>query len=116
VLLVHHTGKDLSQRGTSRKEDVLDTSMALQWPSGYDASQGLRFEVHIKKARGFFGDDAKSFEASYSDGSWSRGEITIDKSDETVRSLLAKGKSYRAIEEMTGVSKSAIGRLSKTVH
>ena len=30
VLLIHHAGKGGGQRGTSRKEDVLDTVMSLK--------------------------------------------------------------------------------------
>ena len=35
VLIVHHAGKGGQQRGTSRREDVLDTSIALRRPSDY---------------------------------------------------------------------------------
>jgi len=33
VLIVHHAGKRGGQRGTSRREDVLDTSFSLRQPS-----------------------------------------------------------------------------------
>jgi hypothetical protein len=63
VLFIHHSGKGGAQRGTSRREDVLDTVIGLRKPADYSPQQGARFEVHIEKARGFFGDDAKSFDA-----------------------------------------------------
>lgn len=63
VLFIHHSGKDGRQRGTSRREDVLDTVIALKQPGIYDPAQGAVFEVHFEKARGFAGDDAKPFEA-----------------------------------------------------
>ena len=63
VLFIHHSGKDGRQRGTSRREDVLDTVIALKQPGTYDPEQGAVFEVHFEKARGFAGDDAKPFEA-----------------------------------------------------
>src|SRR6185503_10347630 len=50
VLIVHHAGKGGQQRGTSRREDVLDTSISLLIPADYQASQGARFEVHLEKA------------------------------------------------------------------
>jgi len=59
VLFVHHSGKGGGQRGTSRKEDVLDTVIALRRPTDYAPEQGARFEIHFEKARGLFGDDAK---------------------------------------------------------
>jgi len=63
TLIVHHSGKGGQQRGTSKKEDILDTVIALRRPEDYEAGQGARFEVHFEKARGFTGLDAVSFEA-----------------------------------------------------
>jgi DNA-binding CsgD family transcriptional regulator len=62
VLLIHHSGKGGTQRGTSKKEDVLDTVITLERTKDYDSSQGARFNVKFEKNRGFFGDDAKAFE------------------------------------------------------
>lgn len=63
VLFVHHSGKGGAQRGTSRREDVLDTVIGLRKPVDYCPEQGAHFEVHVEKARGFYGDEAKSFDA-----------------------------------------------------
>src|SRR5262249_20731690 len=35
VLIIHHAGKGGEQRGTSRREDVLDTSISLRRPADY---------------------------------------------------------------------------------
>jgi hypothetical protein len=64
TLIVHHSGKGGQQRGTSRREDVLDTVISLRRPEGYEAPEGARFEVHFEKSRGFTGGDAIPFEAS----------------------------------------------------
>src|SRR6516165_814345 len=40
VLLVHHAGKGGQQRGTSRREDVLDMVLALRRPSDYEPKDG----------------------------------------------------------------------------
>jgi putative DNA primase/helicase len=64
TLIVHHSGKGGQQRGTSRREDVLDTVISLRRPDGYDPTEGARFEVHYEKSRGFTGADAIPFEAS----------------------------------------------------
>jgi len=54
------------QRGTSRREDVLDTVIALRRPVDYKPDQGAVFEIHFEKARGIYGDDVQSIEATLS--------------------------------------------------
>ena len=67
VLLIHHAGVNGRQRGTSRREDALDTVIALRRPEDYSAEQGARFEVHFEKLRNRVdGDGAVSFEARLS--------------------------------------------------
>jgi putative DNA primase/helicase len=51
VLLIHHAGTNGRQRGTSRREDALDTIIALRRPDDYSPEQGARFEVHFEKLR-----------------------------------------------------------------
>jgi AAA domain len=110
VLLVHHAGKGGGQRGTSRKEDVLDTVISLSRPPGYSATEGARFEVRFTKNRGFWGRNAEPFEARFSDGRWTTAEIVAEDSDEALAALRAQGLTIRQIAERTGVSKSEVGR------
>ena len=63
VLIVHHQGKNGDQRGTSAKEDILDTVISLVRPKDYKPCQGARVEVYYTKARHFTGKDAMPFEA-----------------------------------------------------
>jgi len=63
VLLLHHDGKGGQQRGTSRREDILDVVIGLRHPPDYEPSQGARFEVRFDKARGLHGDAVAPFEA-----------------------------------------------------
>jgi putative DNA primase/helicase len=51
VLLIHHAGVNGRQRGTSRREDALDTVIALRRPEDYSPDQGARFEIHFEKLR-----------------------------------------------------------------
>jgi putative DNA primase/helicase len=113
VLIIHHAGKGGGQRGTSRKEDVLDSVISLRRPINYDASEGARFEVHFTKSRGFFGDDARPFEAQLVDGKWYVNDIVADDSDETITQLHENGMSIRDIAERFGMSKSAVDRKLK---
>lgn len=68
VLFLHHAGKNKSQRGTSRREDLLDTVVTLKHPADYDPSEGLRCEVHFEKTRAMLGDEAKPFEVRLESG------------------------------------------------
>jgi hypothetical protein len=113
VLLVHHAGKGGGQRGTSRKEDVLDTVVSLALPPGYSATEGARFEVRFTKSRGFWGADAEPFEARFAEGKWTTAAIVADDSDEALAALRAEGLSYRGIEKRTGLSKSEVARRLK---
>ena len=87
VLFIHHAGKNGGQRGTSKKEDILNTVIALRRPPDYDASQGARFEVHYEKARGFYGNDAEPFEAWLKDGQWQIGDVTPADDDASLLAL-----------------------------
>ena len=113
VLVVHHAGKGGGQRGTSRKEDTLDTVVSLTRPPGYEASEGARFEVRFTKSRGFWGVDAEPFEARFADGVWSTSEIVAEDSDAALAALQAEGLSIRDIAERSGLPKSTVARRLK---
>lgn len=53
--LVAHAGRSENPRGTSKREDVLDTIIQLKRPSDYEAQEGARFEVRVVKGRGLYG-------------------------------------------------------------
>ena len=116
VLFVHHTGKGGLQRGTSRREDVLDTVIGLRRPSDYTPDQGARFEVHFEKARGFHGDDARTFEAKYEERNgaamWMRTEIADVEIDRVVDAL-KEGMSLRGVANELQMHRSKVERLKK---
>ena len=49
VLFIHHAGKGGNQRGTSKREDILDTVIALKRPDDYKPKEGAVFQVYLKK-------------------------------------------------------------------
>ncbi|HEX2528686.1 MAG TPA: AAA family ATPase [Geminicoccus sp.] len=116
VLFVHHAGKGGQQRGTSRREDVLDTVIALRRPDDYEPQQGARFEVHLEKARGIAGDEAQPFEATLTVrggvADWTT-MILEDAKAKRVLDLHAEGLSIRDIAKETGLSKSTVARMVK---
>ena len=117
VLLVHHAGKGGQQRGTSRREDVLDIVLALRQPSDYEAKDGARFEIHIEKARGLFGEDTEPFEAQLrSDAAgmplWSWKPVRDAEFGRAV-ALFNDGISAGDAAEALGVSRATAYRLRK---
>jgi hypothetical protein len=63
VLFIHHAGKGGQQRGTSKREDLLDVVISLRLPPDYDPVNGACFEVHFEKARHLRGDEVSPIEA-----------------------------------------------------
>ena len=108
VLIVHHSGKGGQQRGTSRREDVLDTVIALRRPSDYAPDQGARFEVHLEKARGIYGDDTLPFEASLltvnGAAAWTTKPL-VDVEKNRVIDRLRAGLSAREVAEEIGLTR-----------
>jgi len=117
VIFIHHAGKSGQQRGTSKKEDVLDTVIVLKKPKDWSASDGARFEVHYEKNRGFEGDEAKPFEARLVTNAngvaeWIYKGIEGTNKDEALK-LYEEGLSMTDIAKEVGVDKSTVSRWIK---
>jgi putative DNA primase/helicase len=116
VVILHHAGKGGTQRGTSRREDVLDTVIVLRRPEDYSPEQGARFEVHFEKTRGFYGNDAQPFEARYEvqdhAAVWTRVEIS-DADRARVVAAVKDGMSIREAADHLGMHKSKVERLRR---
>lgn len=117
VLFVHHSGKGGAQRGTSRREDVLDTSIALRRPVDYEPDQGAVFEIHFEKARGIHGEDVKSIEATlvtddHGHMIWRTRTVENSTFDRVV-ALLNEGMSQNDIATELGINKSSVSRHAK---
>jgi hypothetical protein len=117
ALLVHHDGKNETQRGTSRREDNLDTVFHLKKPRNYKASDGARFVVHFKKHRGFYGSDAEPFEAALTETEhgaleWSLTDIE-DALTVQVVELLNDGCSVSEIAKELAIGRATVDRHKK---
>ena len=117
VLFIHHSGKNGEQRGTSRREDVLDTVISLKQPGDYTPDKGACFEIHFEKARGLYGDDTKPVEVMLTTGEddsqiWAIKELE-QSTAEKVAALLNEGVEQRDIAEMIGISKGAVSKAKK---
>jgi hypothetical protein len=112
MLLVHHANKQGDQRGTNRREDVLDLVLALRRPDDYAAREGARMEIHFEKARGLYGDAVEPIEARFEtdgrDGGgahWTWGPARSDKLTQLV-ALLKEGLNPNQAARTLGISKS----------
>lgn len=117
VLIVHHANKNGSQRGTSRKEDVLDTVIELRGRTGDDHENGASFEVHYSKSRHFYGNDAKPFILSFlknqeGNSGWVEQEYESKLITEVQR-LKDEGLTQRETAEELKVSLSRVNRILK---
>lgn len=116
VLFMHHSGKSGQQRGTSRKEDILNVVINLKHPAEYSPEMGATFEVHFEKGRELFGEQTKAFVAKlFSDEDIHKWEITdIEESHyEQVVMKTNLGLSPGEIAAEIGLTKSTISRHQK---
>lgn len=117
VLFIHHAGKGGQQRGTSRREDVLDTVILLKRPTDYTPEQGARFEVHFEKARGIHGEDVQPIEARLitdADGRLTWSTQTLDDTlKDRITTMLQDGMSQADIARDLGVNRSTVCRWAK---
>jgi putative DNA primase/helicase len=119
VMLVHHAGTNGRQRGTSRREDALDTVIALRRPEDYSPEQGARFEIHFEKLRNRVdAAGALPFEArieSVNAGGqrsirWACSDLKPPMLKQAAE-LFSEGMTVREVAAALRISKSEAGRL-----
>jgi putative DNA primase/helicase len=114
VLLVHHAGTNGRQRGTSRREDALDTVIALRRPEDYSPERGARFEIYYEKLRNRVDGDAAPFEAKLETSEpgirWSDCDLRPPILKQAT-ALFQDGLSVREVAGALRVSKTEAGRL-----
>ncbi len=120
VLFIHHAGKGGHQRGTSKREDILDTVIALKRPENYKPKDGAVFEIHFEKARGFLGADAQPFEAQLiaklnEPPQWVTRPLPDSTYDQIIH-LANQGCSQKEIASQTHLHKSNVSRHIKRAY
>jgi putative DNA primase/helicase len=107
------------QRGTSRREDALDTVIALRRPADYSPEEGARFEVHVEKARTLAGEGALPFEAAVEPFvaeaglpgiRWVARDLKPPIFQQAAE-LFAQGASVREVKQALRISHGEAGRL-----
>ena len=114
VLFVHHAGKGGNQRGTSKREDVLDTVINLKRPIDYNPSEGASFEVHFEKTRGFSGEDAEPLSCrlgydQHNNPAWLYSRLEDSTFDKVV-TLINEGLTQAEIASELDINKSNVSR------
>ncbi len=115
VVFVHHSGKGGGQRGSSKREDVLDVVIHLRRPERYAPDQGARFEISFEKFRNIFGEDVLPIEAALShtpEGvtAWEWKPVRAPL-DAEVEVLAKEGYTQREIARRQGVSAATVNRV-----
>lgn len=119
TVLVHHAGKGGQQRGTSGREDSLDTVIQLSPPSDYDPREGCHFELRFTKSRSVTGEDVASLDVKLEN---QEGQLVwtyqpVERSvQERVRRLVEDGEtSPSAIAEELNITKGYASKLVRKV-
>jgi len=119
VVLIHHAGKNGQQRGTSKREDLLDVVIALRRPQDHSPQHGARFEVHFEKARHLFGADVEPFEAALStdaNGNQQWASRSLEGTlDARLIELGALGLSVTDMAKELGCSKGTVSKHIKSM-
>lgn len=113
ILFIHHAGKGGNQRGTSKREDILDTVIVLKRPDDYNPKDGAIFQIHFEKSRGFMGEDAESLEAQLISKNESQEWVirpTAESSYDQVVHLTRQGLKQKDIAEKLNIDKSNVSR------
>ena len=117
TILVHHAGKGGQQRGTSGREDSLDTVIQLAKPTGGDARDGCHFELSFTKCRSVTGEAVAPLDVKLQtvnerlQWEWKLLEVsTLDRA----RQLFTEGvSSPTELSEELGINKGYASRILK---
>jgi hypothetical protein len=117
LLFVHHSGRSGNPRGTSKREDLLDTVIALRHSRSYRPNEGLQAELHFEKTRHFHGKGAEPFEVEYRAGSdgvcqWVTRDLGASGYEKAAM-LFAEGCDVLAVKEELDLSRATAYRWHK---
>ena len=117
TVLAHHAGKGGQQRGTSGREDNLDTVLHLAKPTGVDAREGCHFELSFTKCRSVTGDDVGPLDVRLStvngqlEWVWQPMEVSmLDRARQLVKEGVEGGT---ALAEELGITKGYASKILK---
>jgi len=116
TIFIHHEGKSGQQRGTSKREDVLDTAIKLKEVQNDGSEDASTYELSYTKTRGFYGVDAKPLmvRLTAEDGimKWSY-QFKEDNTREKVMRLLKQGYKQSQIAKEVDISAGRVSQIVK---
>ena len=110
VILIHHAGKNGTQRGRTDGDDNMDLSVQLEARYGWQPGDGLQFKWRYEKVR--HGGHLPEFEAEYQSETrtW---QLVQDVRAAEVIELARKGKTQRGIAVALEISQPTVNRILK---
>lgn len=113
VIFVHHANKEGKQRGTHKKEDVMDIVIQLKRPDDFlQGTDDTRILIRYTKSRHMATTDASDIEATLKttetslEWKWEAGDMDFRRAMD----LIKDGLSMSEVGEALGVSKSTVHR------
>lgn len=113
VVFIHHANKEGKQRGSHKKEDVMDIVIQLKRPDDYiQGTDDTRIQISYTKHRHMEAVDVKEIEATLKTAEgilkwdWTEGDSNFLKAVELLKSKVP----FREIADELGVSKTTISR------
>jgi putative DNA primase/helicase len=122
VIFVHHAGKGGDQRGTSKREDLVNFVLKLSVPADYNKNEGLRAELELTKLRQKAEHEkyAEPFEVSLIPGeklntiAWAVRPLT-GVLRERARRMLLDGMREHDVAADTNLSRWTVRRIQKRI-
>lgn len=125
VILLHHEGKGGSPRGSSKREDILDTIIKIKELKGDDlddddaARNKTRFEISFPKHRDFFGKEAEAIIATLDTTSgaavWTH-EAYRSSQTAQVDALLKAGTKQKDIAAQLKLTPARVSQIVKNIY
>ncbi|RWQ57820.1 AAA family ATPase [Mesorhizobium sp.] len=118
IIVMHHSGKSGQQRGTSKREDVMDTIIKLKKQPEACTETESAVDLTFEKSRDFHGKAAEPMRLWFSikDGlaTW-RAEPMRDVQAENVREMLKSGLRQKDIARELNVSAGRVSQIVKEI-
>lgn len=117
TILIHHAGKGGQQRGTSGREDSMDTVIKLEQPKGYDQAKDYAwFKISFEKSRNLQPGDSKApftlriVEHLGGGLTWDMEEEKVNDKKLRIVAEIVSGKKNKEIAKMFNVSEQYISK------